>query len=1702
MKEFCRMRSDQIIADALKRYLEACLRENQASRAFFRLSGFDQPIYKALLDNLARLNWRLGDMQLEVRSIASISSHDERVMERHRSATWYRNHLKAGYALVLIQNRRSTDAQSLKDLYSVTEGSLTNDGLAHLIAATCVNYQLKPEDRKQLETFIRRFGKKLFKPQLRDLTEFLYHVDKRLAEQPTAIMPDAIARALPYLGLFQCLDFAPHLNTLQGDRMLRQLHNAARIGSEVFDENKQETYLKRLETAPLEDDSALNGYSAEEKRVLLQQFIEGQFRNDRTNTLRVLQIDWREVQHIITTKTRSSQAQKFKEIADEIEEAFPQDTISDRNLIELLTSLRNEREPEADLVDQVVEQIGDSLSKQLRGKLRRLVKTRTRKHSDFLVGLTALAIELLHPRQDELQPGTRMRIELDEQTFEDQAIKIFHTLFGGIEKIFSDIEWDLNSVSEILSGYETRETGEDHEKEGQSEVRFRVGILDADGQELARADLIWQYRSDSPATATYRMLEAERQTLKHLNNKRLRIPIFKRCPHSEDISNLDLHRPLKSFGNWSDQPEDLRTLLSAMPLQRLRPQAPKALFEALDGLEEAWGQFVQTATDQGLIAADISSLLEAYANLLHAAISHLQTGQEVSFGLRVLVQAWMIGASGFEDWAIIPLLHPLKLLWWRERARHFAGIVRQLLTPAQSVTIVDEPRLQRELAITYGSSQFPPILALPPKEGAPVEWFVPIEEVEGYELFFPAHKLNASFGSSTANLFADETEIATRRAVEGIAGVIQDYVETYPFVRDGLELVLLECRNSIFPELLIEQITKSDTAESIRTSLLVHTSDRGAPIFQRLSEWAANHHDSADHLSGDYFPSISLNVQQGPFEELLRKSTNKDLVILADVLAQRGQRIIPELSQSEPNDIPLEGFLPIYRAQQEPFERGELYRRLRLTQTDQPALVRHFLLAQYAAFQKRGVDPRATVNFYRETSLDDWKNDLKKLHHHFNWVICYDPAIDRFLLQATLPDTVQVIRYSLGLGEKRQHNLTVSSSHKPQIIVQRRLASRLKQMLPAADRILLDQIAGQLIEQAKQISGDIVLRAAGPGAFLNEMIGIVAAKFETERRLETRYPNALRTWILLDDFEHWFHGKFPDLLCVVIDRSMNNALKLHLEIVEAKCVSQHAFNTETVDAEEQARRGAGRLVAAFAPGAHHLDATFWYDQLYRAIAGNLVVEYEQQSLWELFRERFQNGDFERTISAHAWTFCYDGQAGIEKGPEETQTSRPVPDAPGVPLYTHRYGRKELCQILRELVEHSEGLTPTNAWMPAQDIVEVTTVQSTTTDAIASPVTLGPVSSDLSTDEQNWLDLMARNLEKALRHRGVRVLRINPTDADVGPSIVRFKVRLGHDETLRKVQSVATDLARDLALEKTPLIANVPGTQFVGIDLPRPQPTIVALEPLLEQLPLPAPAELPIIVGITPDGTVVKDDLSEFPHLLVAGVTNSGKSVFLRNLLLCLIKRYAPKHLELLIIDPKHTDFTFFNQLPYLRGGKVIVDPGEAREALLELARSEMRRRQRIMSGRSLKVKQFNLDYPDEALPPIVAMIDEYHMLISQMDRKERETFEQDLYILAAAARSVGIHLVVATQRPGADVITPNLRANLGAQIAFRVSTGTNSRVVIDESGAEHLIGRGDMLFRQASGEVIRLQAPFMSEKELLDYLKSLMPKHHRDAANS
>lgn len=344
--------------------------------------------------------------------------------------------------------------------------------------------------------------------------------------------------------------------------------------------------------------------------------------------------------------------------------------------------------------------------------------------------------------------------------------------------------------------------------------------------------------------------------------------------------------------------------------------------------------------------------------------------------------------------------------------------------------------------------------------------------------------------------------------------------------------------------------------------------------------------------------------------------------------------------------------------------------------------------------------------------------------------------------------------------------------------------------------------------------------------------------------------------------------------------------------------------------------------------------------------------------------------------------------------------------------------------------------------------------------------------------------LATSLYRALQnHQLTPIQAIDPALADIGPSIIRLKLLLRGGQKLADLQRLAPDLQREMQLEHPPVIGNLPGTGYVSVEVARPDRQPVSLSAVLATAgPDRAPVSFP--AGIAPNGNVEWLNLPRLPHMLIGGTTGSGKTMFLYGLILALTKLNGPETVELVLIDPKQTDFGFFENLPHLRDNRIIYEPEEAVEVLNDLLATELPRRTALLRQHGCRdIHEYRQHVRPEQLPFTIVVIDEFADLVQSLGNKDRKQFEENVGRLAQRTRSVGIHLVVATQRPDMKVIPGNLKNNLDCRVAFRLASGTDSRVILDETGAEDLLGAGDMLLKQ-QGQVQRLQGFFVPSSEL------------------
>ena len=303
--------------------------------------------------------------------------------------------------------------------------------------------------------------------------------------------------------------------------------------------------------------------------------------------------------------------------------------------------------------------------------------------------------------------------------------------------------------------------------------------------------------------------------------------------------------------------------------------------------------------------------------------------------------------------------------------------------------------------------------------------------------------------------------------------------------------------------------------------------------------------------------------------------------------------------------------------------------------------------------------------------------------------------------------------------------------------------------------------------------------------------------------------------------------------------------------------------------------------------------------------------------------------------------------------------------------------------------------------------------------------------------------------------GAKVMHI-----ERGPSITRYELRPERGVKISRIASLADDLALALAATSVRIEAPIPGKSAVGIEVPNANVSVVAIREILEALP--NRGQIPplwMALGKDITGRPVFGDLGKMPHLLVAGATGSGKSVCLNTIVASLLVAATPDQVQILMIDPKRVELTVYNGIPHLIK-EVITDPKVAAGALLEMTREMDARYERFAKAGVRKIEEYNAKYPDERLPFVVIIIDELADLMLVAPSRVETTIMR----LAQLARATGIHLIVATQRPSVDVITGLIKANIPSRIAFAVSSQVDSRTILDQAGAERLLGRGDMLF--------------------------------------
>lgn len=422
-------------------------------------------------------------------------------------------------------------------------------------------------------------------------------------------------------------------------------------------------------------------------------------------------------------------------------------------------------------------------------------------------------------------------------------------------------------------------------------------------------------------------------------------------------------------------------------------------------------------------------------------------------------------------------------------------------------------------------------------------------------------------------------------------------------------------------------------------------------------------------------------------------------------------------------------------------------------------------------------------------------------------------------------------------------------------------------------------------------------------------------------------------------------------------------------------------------------------------------------------------------------------------------------------------------------FSHRYLEEEFPVLLAEEMPLSEEVS---------DVTEEIQIdfrpKKQMTYRLPTVQLLAPMKVKNQLGEKKIVRQNIKVLEETFASFGIKV---TVERAEIGPSVTKYEVKPAVGVRVNRISNLADDLALALAAKDVRIEAPIPGKSLVGIEVPNSEVATVPFRELWEQSQTDAGKLLEIPLGKAVNGSVRSFDLGRMPHLLVAGSTGSGKSVAVNGIIASILMKAGPDQVKFMMIDPKMVELSVYNDIPHLLI-PVVTNPRKAARALQKVV-DEMEKRYELFSqigvrnleGYNAKVETFNAQSQEKQipLPLIVVIVDELADLMMVASKE----VEDAIIRLGQKARAAGIHMILATQRPSVDVISGLIKANVPSRIAFAVSSGTDSRTILDVNGAEKLLGRGDMLFKPIDeNHPIRLQGSFISDADveaIVDFIK-------------
>ncbi|MFB1081896.1 FtsK/SpoIIIE domain-containing protein [Jeotgalibacillus sp. JSM ZJ347] len=1690
--------SHEILGNWIYKILLDHFREQESEgtkKLFIKINGLNEQNVHALLKELDTHEAELQEYYAPmIRTIKPVDHFDKYELRKIETSTWLRNNTSNGEALVMVINELAPEAQSLENLFSIDESYLlSNEGLEKLFSLLAEKFVLAVEEIDTLEYFLTMYSS-FTEPQLRFILRFL----EKVLNQNSPSIVEKIQTNLPELNLFKDRDLIISQKGLKRLRANSYLANLQKPNGDLDIEKLQDKFYSYLEINEKNNyaDEVWNDVEPEEFELVMIEFLN-------QKNLKALNYEFALVEAALSFKTKTTLPDKLKNAL-----IYENPHLSKEEIGTIEESINEvERNQNPDAIQDFLEEHEEELSKH--GRLDKVISRKIEKlrhPKDYYDLINALQYEMFSLIDEyKATAKSKFRLKVTNNKLTEQMKETLKVYIGQISSVVPLLDFDLKHLTTV----ETDESSND-------EISFRLSLIQ-DGQSIGSE--LFKVRGFS---------ELELFTFQDAVSQEL-LPYVKNY-QEEEVELLDLNTEVF---------ERVQGYLS------INQPGVEEHYKHFKDFTAYYSEVLKGVFNTGIFSIDANELKNRLEALLSGVTSSVEVATHIYRYINYIGAIdsldFKIDQTGFSHERILTVLNPIRLVSYISRFETLGSQLNEWINRSEK----DELEVTNlEDYLSYVNDK---TLNLAPRyfsSDGDDSFLIEINEVLGEGQFI----LNTKRSENMDYLSLELSEELVKS--------VKNYFEVYPYAKDGLDILFLYCQSADVITKSIDALFKKHkdlnklkiTVHSTQAANIHQKINQW--IKQKEEYTNPDRHGKfpvveVNVISGEKINEISNQINAHMIDA--------DLVVLADYFGQSNQvryefdKIDFTNSTNWFNYVANEPLLETEQLKRISYVSEQLPETLKSFYQLQYIFQKKEMLEKDELYVLKN---KISLSNFSDNALIDY------MHDNFNWIMFMDRYLDKSLLEKASSKAQIIQYKSKAGANKNFKLIVSSSEYIKKLNSNAndyeyydRLAKKLSLILKS-DNISKEKVK-EAVKYVKTISGALVLKAIGPGKYSHEMVATyLSMKYRQENSEE------FQVWATCDELPWFGSNKRrPDLVITTL-KEVEGKVTLNFELLELKFVSQSIFDMERYDAIKQIEAGRKLYSDLFDFTQNKADAEYWRNELVHyfieketyspehahllkklqnADVNDIEVNIETSidaycytsNLYESSYEEVRDNVYKDLLDGEYTNYIYNRTFILNELGAEYITE---PDYEELLEVNESFSESLLAQEQNHgFIDNEPENKPADESDP-NDIKEDTEsiqaekedkeikgssketsnendVSSEGTDISVNPVSPEPVTLNVYPEEIALKGIDTHRENQDVDHTELKKtyvskietnfnqlsMNVRVQDIIVGSSVVRLNLSFPKSIPPERIIKMKSSIQIWLGLDQEPnMFIDRHG---LNIDIVREEPDTIYFEEFMkiarQQLNGSIkPSNLVAPLGFDPLNNVINIDLSDpsTPHLLTGGTTGSGKSVTLNSIILGTMCFYKPSQLQFVFIDPKQVEFSIYEDMPHTRS--VVTGISEAVQTLNILV-EEMESRYGLFKKEFASNLDEYIDATGNALPRIVVVFDEFADFMSQ-EKEIANQVENAILRLGQKARAAGIHLIICTQNPKSDIINTNIRNNLGARLALRATDSTASSVILGESGAENLGGKGDFLAKTASQKVTRGKSPFLTPVVKRALLKHFM----------